>query len=137
MLNYFGHIRAIFGPYQGHVLAILGPCFGYFYNILASRCLKWLKFSLVNHASQIEENHSMLNYWEYIVAMFGPYQGHVFAISTISLLLDAYTCSNCHWKVISAKYKETLWCFIIGTIVGPCFGHIRAMFWLFLQYLCF
>ena len=23
------------------------------------------------------------------------------------------------------------------TMLGPCLGHIRAMFWLFLQYLCF
>ena len=35
-------------PYWGHVWAILGPCLGYFYNIFASRCLKWLKFSLVS-----------------------------------------------------------------------------------------
>ena len=33
------------------------PCFGYFYNIFASRCLKWLKFSLESHASQIGEYH--------------------------------------------------------------------------------
>ena len=27
------------------------------------------------------------NYWDHIRAMFGPYEGHVFAITAISLLL--------------------------------------------------
>ena len=48
------------GPYKGHVcaisgpcLAIVGPCFDDFYNIFASRCLKWLIFSLESlHAKQ-------------------------------------------------------------------------------------
>merc|ERR1712081_21493 len=44
------------GPHLGHVWAILGPCFGYFYNIFASRCLKWLKLLLISHAPQIEES---------------------------------------------------------------------------------
>ena len=39
---YKGHVK----PYLGHVWAILGTSFGYFYKIFASRCLKWLKFSL-------------------------------------------------------------------------------------------
>ena len=60
-------------PYKGHFWTILEQCLGYFYNIFASRCLKWLIFSLVSHASQIEENHSMLDYWNHIRAMFGPY----------------------------------------------------------------
>ena len=76
----------------GPCLGILGPCFYYFYNILASRCLKWLKFSLESHACHIEE-YSLL------------------------------TCLD-H-------------CGIIGTILGQCLGHIRAMLRLFLQYLCF
>ena len=71
----------------GYVWAILGPCFDYFYNIFASRCLKWLKFSLESHASQIEEYHSISNYWNHKRAMFLPYQDHVWAISAISLLL--------------------------------------------------
>ena len=62
----------LFGPYKGRVWAILGPCFGYFYNIFASRCLKWLKFSLDRHAFQIGEYESMSNYWDHIRAMFGP-----------------------------------------------------------------
>ena len=28
-------------------------------------------------------------------------------------------------------------CSIRGTMLGPCLGHIRAMFWLFIQYLYF
>jgi len=39
-------------PYWGNVLAIKGPCFGYFYNIFASRCLTWLKFSLKSQTCQ-------------------------------------------------------------------------------------
>ena len=35
--------------------------------------------------------------------MFGPYEGHVLAISTIGLLLDARKGSNFHWLVINAK----------------------------------
>ena len=38
MFTYWDHIGTMFWPY-------FGPCFGYFYNIYASRCLKWLKFS--------------------------------------------------------------------------------------------
>ena len=52
----------------GHVLAILGPCLDYFYSFSASRCLKWLKFSLESHASQIEQYHSMSNDWDHIRA---------------------------------------------------------------------
>ena len=47
--------------------------FGHFYNIFGSRCLKWLIFSLVSHASQTEENHSMLNYVNHTRAICGPY----------------------------------------------------------------
>merc|ERR1711954_156073 len=70
MLDYWDDIRTMFKPYQGHVLVILGPCFGIFYNIFASRFLKWLIFSLVSQASQTKENHSMLDYWNHIRAMF-------------------------------------------------------------------
>merc|ERR1711954_586251 len=73
MLDYLDHIRAMFRPYQGHVWAILGPCFGYFCNIFAPRCLKWLIFSMESHASQIEENHLMWDYWNHIRAIFVPY----------------------------------------------------------------
>ena len=64
---------ALLDPHRVHVLPILGLCFGYFYNIFASRCLKWLKFSLKSHACQLEEYHSMSNYWDHIRAMLGPY----------------------------------------------------------------
>ena len=52
----------LLGPYWGHVWAILVPCFGYFYNILAFKCLKWLKFSLKSYACQIEEFSLIFNY---------------------------------------------------------------------------
>ena len=41
-------IVKLLGSYKGHVWAMLGPCFGYFYNIFASRGLKWLTYSLVS-----------------------------------------------------------------------------------------
>ena len=43
----------------------------------------------VSHACKIEDSFLILNYWDHIGAMFGPYQGHVLANSTIALLLDA------------------------------------------------
>ena len=77
------------GSYWVYVWSILGLCFGYFLDIFVSRYLKLLKFSVKSHASQIEEYSLMLNFWYYILAMSGPYWGHVLAISTISLLLYA------------------------------------------------
>ena len=44
----------LFGPYKGHVWPILGPCFVYFYNMLASRCRKRLKFSPKFHTCHKE-----------------------------------------------------------------------------------
>ena len=79
----------LLGPYWGHVWTILGPCFGYLYNIFACRCLKWLKFSLKSHACQAEDYSLISNYPDHIGSMFGPSWGHVLAISTIPLLLDA------------------------------------------------
>ena len=70
----------LLGPYKSHVWAILGPCFGHFYKIFSSRCQKWLKFSLETHACQIEEYHSMSNYWEHMRAMLGPCLGHIRAM---------------------------------------------------------
>ena len=74
----------LLGPFWGHVWAISG-CFGYFYNISAPRCMKWLKFSLVSRASQIEEYHSMSDYWDHIRAMFGN-------IRAMGWLLLQYIC---------------------------------------------
>ena len=62
----------LFKPYEGYVRPILGQCFGYFYTVLASRCLKWFKFSLESYKPnrRIPAN----------VKLFGPYKGHVLAI---------------------------------------------------------
>ena len=79
----------LLGPYGDHVWVILGPFLGYFYNILAFRFLKWLKFSLKSHACQAEDYSLISNYPDHIGSMFGPSWGHVLAISTISLRLDA------------------------------------------------
>ena len=73
--NYSKSIKYNFteGPCKANVLAILGPCFGFFYNIFSFRYLKWLKFSLESLACQIKDYHSMLDYWDHMRAMFGPY----------------------------------------------------------------
>ena len=82
--------------YWGHVLAILGPCFGYFYNIFTSRCLKLLKFLVKSHACQIEECTLIFNYGDQILDVFRPY-------FVISLLVNAWNYSKCHWRVMHAK----------------------------------
>merc|ERR1711954_106291 len=58
--------------FLNHIWDILGPCFGYFYNIFASRCMKWLTLLLMSHAPQIEKYSLMFNYWNHIGSMFGP-----------------------------------------------------------------
>ena len=55
-----------------------------------------LNFSQKSHAYQVEEYNSISNYWDYERAIFGPYKGHVLAISTISLVVDASNGSNFH-----------------------------------------
>ena len=73
LLMYCMKIRKkIIGTILGQCLINIEPCFGYFYYIFASRCLKWLNFSLESHASPIEENHSILDYWNHIRAIFRP-----------------------------------------------------------------
>ena len=85
-----------------HIWVIIGPCFGYFYNIFASRCIYWLKFSLESLACQIEEYSALYNYLYHILAMFWPYQGHILAISKIFLLPDALSLTF-YCKVVHAK----------------------------------
>ena len=68
----------LLGPNGGHVLVVLGPCFGYFYNMYASRRLKWLTFSLKSLAYQIGEYSSILNYWDHIENMFWAISGQNF-----------------------------------------------------------
>ena len=118
----------LLGSYKDHVWAILGPWYGYFYNIFASRCLKWLTYSLERCACQIEEYHSVSNYWDHIRAMFWLFLQYlcfqVPEMAQISVKCHAY------------QVKVTL-CWIVWIILRPCLGNIRAMFWLFLQYLCF
>ena len=118
------------GPCLGHIRAMLG----HFYNNLASRCLKWLKFSLKHHACQLGEYHSKSNHLAHIKAMYAILRS-LFDFFTISLLLDAWNDSNFHWRVMHAKNRNAIQCQIIRIIWGPCLGHIRAIFWLFLQFL--
>ena len=74
---------------DGCVWPTLGPCFGYFYNIFACRCLKWLKFSLKSHECQIEKYFLIFNCWNHIDGRVWATLGHVLAISTIYLPIDA------------------------------------------------
>ena len=61
------------GPCGAHVSAIKGPGFGYFYCIFASTCLKCLKFLLKSCERPTEKYPVMMNYWDHVGAMFGPF----------------------------------------------------------------
>ena len=123
------------GPWKDHVWAILGPWFDHFFNIFTSRCMKWIKFSLESHAYQIEECHSVSNYWDNIRAMFGPHYGHVWAISIIYLYLDAWNGSFFHQRVLLAKseiivdvyFLEPYWGHV-WAIIGQCFGYFYKIY---------
>ena len=75
-----GPILVYLHIWMRYIFNFLGPCFGYLYNIFASRCRKWLKFSLEVRACQIEEYNSMSNYWDHMIAMLGPCLGHIRAM---------------------------------------------------------
>ena len=81
-------------PYWVHVWAILGSCFGYFYNIFASRCLKWLQFSLESHSRILLNDKSL-----------GPYLGHVWAILSpcLSYFYIIFACRYLKWLKFSLK----------------------------------
>ena len=72
--------------------------------------------------------------------LFGPYKDHVSHHST------NLTCNQLSRHARLLKLSElrlmgqrdmSMLCSIRRTMLGPCLGHIWAMFWLFLQYLCF
>ena len=120
----------LLGPYKSNVWAILGPCFDYFYNIFASRCLKWLKFLLKNYAYQIEENYLMFNCLGHIGTMFEPYLSYFFNIFACRCLKWLKFSLKCHVYQIEEYFDVTLF--------GPYWSHlgnIRALFWLFLQFI--
>ena len=121
----------LFGSYKGHVWAILGPCFGFFYNIFASRCPKWLKFSLESHACQIERR-------PFNVKLLGPYKGHVWAIlgPCFVYLYNIFVSRCLKWVKFSLKHylcqpKEYSWMMNssdpIGAMLGPYYGHVLAI----------
>ena len=88
-----------FGPHFDHVLAILGPCFNYFYNIFASRCLKWLKFALMSHAGHflVRKYSLILTYWNHIEAMFG----HIGAL--FGYFYNKFASRCLKWYIFSLK----------------------------------
>ena len=76
------------------------------------------------------------------VYLVGPYQGLVWAIlgPCFDYLYKIFACGCLKWLQFSlesyACQIEDYSLKFSGTIFGSTFGHIRAMFWLFLQYLC-
>ena len=122
LLPCLGHIRAMFWLFLQY------PCF------YMPICLA--KFSLKSNMIR-ERKLLMWNNWDHIRAIYGSSHSHVLAIDTIYLLLEVWKCSNIHSIVLQGPQKITLQYQIFSTIFGPCFGHIMAIFWLFLQYLYF
>ena len=91
---------------MGPCFVHLGAMFCFFYNIFASRCLKWLKFSVKSHACQVEEYTLMLNCLDHIMDMSGPYWSHVLAIYTISLLLHALNANFFYRRVMHLNERK-------------------------------
>ena len=90
---------------SGYIRAI----YYHFYNIFASRCLKWFELSLKRQALQIEEYLEMLMLYSIGLSMSGPYLGHfraIFGNFTISLLLDAENGSNFSLKCHARQPQE-------------------------------
>ena len=91
----------ILGPHFGTVCTILGSCFGYLYKFFASRCLKWLKFSLKNHECKdvISLNFKLLGPCKgNNLSKIGPCFGHSYNIFTSRCLkwlrfsLESHAC---------------------------------------------
>ena len=119
-------ISTILWPFLTHIRVM----FCYLRNIFASRFPKWLQFSLKSYMPYkticwIIKNilgpclaHIrtmfrqfipklciyifLFTYWDPIGPMFGPYEGHVLAISTVYWFLVAWNGLNFHWRVMQA-----------------------------------
>ena len=105
----------MFEPYWGHF-------FGFFYNILASRCLKWLTFSLDNPGSQLEEYHSMSNYWDHKRAMFrlaGPCFGYFYNIFASGCLKWLTFSLESHASQIEEYHSMSNYWDNIRAMIGP------------------
>ena len=80
----------------------------------------------------------MLNYWDHIGLCFG----HIKAMFWLLLQYLCFYMTEMAQNLAKKKYSCPVklfgpyWCHV-WAISGPCLGHIRAMFWLFLQQLCF
>ena len=73
-------------PYIGHVWTKLGLIFYYLHYIVTSTCRKGLKCSLNEYLGSRKYFSLMFNYLDHMLAIFGPYEGHYFTISTLYLL---------------------------------------------------
>ena len=128
-------IVQLFEPYWCHVWAILGPYLSYFYSIFACRCLKWLKFSPKSYACHIKKlfNVDPLGpYWGHVWAIKGPHLGYFYNILASRCLKWLKFSLKCHLYQIEEYFEVTLF--------GPYWsdlGHIRALFWLYLQFIYF
>ena len=110
----------LLGSYKGHVWSILGPYFGYLHNIFGSTCLKWINFSVENHACQIEEYSLMLT--------LGPNLGHVWAILE--------PCLDYFYNIVASRFLKWLKFSLTShacqieeySLMLNYWGHIMAMF---------
>ena len=82
-------------------------------------------------------NYKMSNYWDHILAMIGPYQAHVLAISIQYFWLYLPETTQIFTEESCIPNRRTLFNVqLLRQYRGHISGHIRTMFWLFLQYIC-
>ena len=121
MLNYWEHLRTMF-------------CL--FLQYLCFQMPEMTKFFTDESCTQnrrIFSNVELLGTYEsHVGTMFGPYQGHVLTISTITLLLDDLSGSNFHCMPnrripfsvkLLGPYKGHVW-----ATLGPCFDYFYNNF---------
>ena len=97
-------------------------------SLCLSLCGQWHLTNLTSsHPSLIKLSelslqrhiHAVTNQKDHVRPMFVHIRAMFHTISTISLILDVWSGSNFHWKVMHDKQKSSLSCLIIGTILEP------------------
>ena len=128
--------RTMLGPCLGHIRAMLWL----FYNIFASGCLKWLKFS---QELYMPKQRTLLNvdimgpYWGHVWAILGPCFGYFYNIFASRCMKRLKFSLESHAYQVEEYYLMSIYWDHIRTMFGQYEGHIRAIFLWFLQYLCF
>ena len=131
-------------------LTLLGPCFGHIRAMfwLFLQCLHFYmtisqiftKESFMPCSRKVFNVQLLLSYWGHIWDISWPCFGYfynIFSSRCLKWLKFSLESHACHIEEYSLMLTYLDHCQIIGTILGQCLGHIRAMFCLFLQYLCF